>query len=151
MRRLVAVLVVGGVLGCGGRSVDAPTPRTMESAVTEFLAAVKRNDVAAMARLWGDERGPVSWMKPEELSLRLRTIQKYYTHDGSRLVEGPLAVPGKPQLRMFRVELQRQQCARVVPMSVIQARDGGWLVFDVHLAEAGNPMRPCPPPQGTRP
>lgn len=150
MRRLVAVVLAGWSLSCGGSQVAAPAPRSMDQAVTDFLAAVKRNDIAGMARLWGDERGPVSWMKPEELSQRLRTIQKYYTHDGSRVVEGPLTIPGKPQQRLFRVELQRQRCARVVPMSVIQTRDGGWLVFDLHLAEAGNPMRPCPPP-GTRP
>lgn len=50
---------------------------------------------------------------------------------------------------MFRVELQRPQCTRVMPMDLIRT-GGGWVVFDVHLEAAGNPMLACQPGGGTR-
>jgi hypothetical protein len=66
------------------------------------------------------------------------------------VLEGPVAVPGNDRLRTFRVELQRAACTRVVPIDLIQTRAGGWIVYDVHLEAAGNPMLGCRP-GGTRP
>ncbi|MGH8699146.1 MAG: hypothetical protein ACREVS_21855, partial [Burkholderiales bacterium] len=101
-------------------------------------------------RLWGTERGAAAdWMDRRELYQRLTVIQKYLAHDGSRILEGPLASPtGQKDVRGFRVELQRPRCTVVLPLDVVRARAGGWLVLDVHLAEAGNPMAACAPPGG---
>lgn len=151
MHRL-GMLVVLGVSACGGRGAGtaAATPQTMEQAVTRFLDAVKANDLNRMGQLWGTERGPAAGtMKPTELSQRLAVIQKYLAHTGSRVLDGPIAVPGNDRLRTFRVELQRPACSRVVPIDLIQTRAGGWIVYDVHLEAAGNPMLGCQP-GGTR-
>ena len=154
MIRRVGILVAVGVWGvaCGGNTRTAPpAPQTMQETVTRFLGAVKANDLDRMGQLWGSARGPAAnWMKPEELSQRLTVIQKYLAHTGSRVIQGPLAVPGRDDLKMFRVELQRPQCTRVVPLDLIQT-GGGWVVFDVHLEAAGNPVLACQSAAGTRP
>lgn len=154
MIRRVGILVAVGVWGmaCGGNTRSAPpTPQTMQETVTRFLGAVKANDLDRMGQLWGSARGPAAnWMKPQELSQRLTVIQKYLAHNGSRVVEGPLNVPGRQELRTFRVELQRPNCTRVVPLDLIQT-GGGWVVFDVHLEAAGNPVLACQSGGGTRP
>lgn len=136
---------------CGGKQSAAPAPQTMQETVTKFLAAVKDSNIAQMGRLWGDQRGPaVGWMEPVTLSQYLMTIHKYWTHLGSRIIEGPLEFPGNQRMRTFRIELQRSNCTRVVPLDVVQTNAGGWLVKDVHLEAVGNPRVACAPP-GTRP
>lgn len=153
MRRLTVLLVLGAT-ACGGgsqRPGSAP-PQSMQEAVTQFLGAVKANDLGRMGELWGTDKGPAAAsMDPTELSQRLTVIQRYLTHSGFRVVDGPLTVPGNERLRTFRVELQRSNCVRVLPLDVIQTRGGGWVVYDVHLEAAGNPAVGCPPAGGTRP
>lgn len=153
MRRL-AVLVVLGATACGGGSQrpGSAAPNSMQETVNQFLGAVKANDLGRMGRLWGTDKGPAAAsMDPAELSQRLTVIQRYLTHSGFRVIEGPLTVPGKERLRTFRVELHRLNCVRVLPLDVIQTRSGGWVVYDVHLEAAGNPVLACPPAGGTRP
>lgn len=105
-----------------------------------------------MGQLWGTERGPASAsMNADVLRRRLTVIQKYLAHSGHRVIEGPLAVPSRSDMRTFRVELQRDGCNHVLPIDVIRTRDGGWLVYDVHLESAGNPAARCQPARtGTR-
>jgi hypothetical protein len=153
MRRFT-VLIGLGALACGGGSARSvtPAPQSMQETVTQFLGAVKANNLARMGQLWGTDKGPAAAsMNPTELSQRLTVIQRYLTHTGFRVLEGPLAVPGNERMRTFRVELQRANCARVLPLDLIQTRAGGWLVYDVHLEAAGNPAMACPPAGGTRP
>ena len=151
MRRLAVLAVLGG-LGCGSPP-QTPAPQSMNDAVTQFLAAVKANDLQRMGALWGSDRGPAgSWMKAEELKMRITVIQRYLMHDRSRIVEGPLSVPARDNARTFRVELQRQTCNVVVPLDIVRTKKGGWLVADVHLESLTNPAAPCRPPRsGTGP
>src|SRR5437016_6247686 len=102
---------------------------------------------ARVATLWGTERGPAAdWMKAEELSQRVAVIQRYLNHSGYRVVEGPLPVPGQDNQRAFRVELQRRNgCNVVLPIDLVRAKSGTWLVLDVHLDVAGNPAAGCKP------
>jgi len=125
----------------------------MNETVAQFLGAVKANDLARMGTLWGSERGPAaSWMKADELKMRLSVIQKYLNHDGYRVVEGPALVAGHDNQRTFRVELQRAACNLVQPIDLIRTRSGGWVVYDVHLESAGSPTGKCKPPgAGTGP
>jgi len=151
--RRFALTLSLAVLGaaCGGNpKPGAPGPQTPGDAVSRFMTAVLAKDVDRLGTLWGTERGPASeWMDPKQLHERVTVIQKYLTAPGYRLVEGPLLVPGEPALKRYRVELQRQDCNRVVPIDVIQTRRGDWLVTDVHLESAGTPGSPCS--RGTSP
>ena len=151
MRRFTILLLLGAI-GCGGKKPEAATPESaMQATVDGFLAAVKSNDLNRMAQLWGTDKGPAaSTMDPTELTQRLSVIQKYLGHTGYRIVDGPTSVPASPRLRTYRIELQRPNCTRVVPMDLIFSRTGSWVVYDVHLEAAGNPVLGCPP-TGTRP
>lgn len=151
MRRFT-ILVLLGAIGCGGKKPEPATPESaMQATVDGFLAAVKANDINRMAQLWGTDKGPAaSTMDPTELTQRLSVIQKYLAHTGYRIVDGPTSVPASPRLRTYRIELQRSNCTRVLPMDLIFSRTGSWVVYDVHLEAAGNPVLGCPP-TGTRP
>jgi hypothetical protein len=152
MRRLPVLLVLLGA-ACGRGSLpQTPVPQSVNAALDQFLAAVKANDLSRMGTLWGTDRGPaVQWMKSRELRQRLTVIQKYLDHAGYRIIEGPLAVPNRSDLRSYRVDLQRSGCNQAVPIDVIHTRSGGWLVYDVHLEAAGTPGGRCQPAgSGTR-
>jgi len=147
-RRLIILAVLAG-LACGGQP-SKPAPESPTASVEQFLAAVKANDLERMGRLWGTERGPAAdWMDRQELYQRLTVIQKYLAHEGFRILEGPLqSATGQARIRGFRVELQRPRCTLVLPVDVVRTGSGGWLVQDVHLADAGNPAAACRPPGG---
>jgi hypothetical protein len=152
MRRLAVILLVLGAACGGGSRPQTVVPQSVNAALEQFLSAVKANDLSRMAGLWGTERGPaVQWMHSEVLRQRLTVIQKYLDHVGYRIIEGPLAVPNRGDLRTYRVDLQRSACNQAVPIDVIRTRSGGWLVYDVHLEAAGSPGGRCQPPgSGTR-
>jgi hypothetical protein len=147
LRRLAVLLALGG-LGCGSHASPlTPTPQSMNASVSAFLDAVKANDLSRLGTLWGTERGPAaSWMPAEELKKRLTVIQKYLNHDGYRLVEGPLPVPGHDNERTFRVELERGSCNVVVPLDLVEDKNGTWLVEDTHLESLSTPAVGCKPP-----
>lgn len=152
MNRRVMLLLLLGAIGCGGKKPPPTTPESaMRAALDGFLAAVKSNDLTRMGQLWGTDKGPaINSMNATELTQRLTVIQKYLAHTGYRVVEGPTPTPANPRLRTYRVELQRSNCTRVIPMDLIFTRTGSWVVYDVHLEAAGNPVLGCPA-AGTRP
>jgi len=154
-RRLaLTLLLLAGSTACGKNpGAGAPVPQSMNESVKQFLAAVKANDLSRMGQLWGTERGPAADnMNPGVLQQRVTVIQKYLAHTGYVILEGPLLVPGRDELRTFRVEIQRTNCNQVLPIDVVRTRSGGWLVYDVHLESAGSPGGRCPQGEtGTRP
>jgi len=141
------VLVALGSFACGGGKPGTPGPQPLSETLAQFMSAVKANDLRRLGTLWGSERGPAAaWMKSDVLNQRLTVIQKYLNHQTYRVVEGPLAVPGKDGMRTYRVELQRPSgCSVVLPIDLVRAKTGSWLVLDVHLDVAGNPASPCRP------
>jgi len=143
----LAVLVALASLACGSGGSRTPAPQSLNETLAQFMSAVKANDLKRMGALWGTERGPAgAWMKAEEMNQRLAVIQRYLNHAGYRVVEGPLPVPAQDNQRSFRVELQRSNgCNVVLPIDLIRARSGTWLVLDVHLDVAGNPAAGCKP------
>lgn len=152
MRRLMALFTVLAV-GCGGGGgrTQVPIPATMNDALGQFLDAAHANDIRKMSSVWGTSRGPASeWMSDTTLSMRMTVVQRYMSANGYRIVEGPLAVPGHADRRLFRVELQRAQCLHIQPIELVQASRGGWLVYDVHL-ESANEVGACPARSGTKP
>ena len=142
----LAVLVALGLLACGGGS-RTPAPQSLPETLAQFMSAVKANDAKRMGTLWGTERGPAAeWMKSDELQQRLGVIQKYLSHAGYRVIEGPLPVAGQDNQRRFRVDIQRPNgCNIVLPIDLVRTKAGTWLVLDVHLDVAGNPAAGCKP------
>jgi hypothetical protein len=146
LEKVGTALAALGVLACGGGS-QTPAPQSLNETIAHFMAAVKTNDLQRMGALWGSERGPaIQWMKGNELRQRLAVIQKYLSHEGYQVIEGPLPVPGKDNVRTFRLELQRSTgCNVAFPIDLVRAKSGGWLVNDVHLDVIGTPAATCRP------
>jgi hypothetical protein len=150
----VQLVLLAALTACSkGAAPGKPIPQSMSESVSQFLAAVKANDLKRMGELWGTERGPASQsMNPDVLRQRLTVIQKYLDHTGYRIIEGPMLVPGRDELRTYRIELQRTSCTQALPVDIIRTKSGGWLVYDVHLEAAGSPAGRCPTTgAGTRP
>jgi hypothetical protein len=157
-RRFALSLLLLAAVACGKNpGAGAPVPQSMNESLAQFLAAVKANNQKRMGELWGTERGPAAGsMNSGVLRQRLTVIQKYLDHTGYRIIEGPLLVSGRDDLRTYRVELQRANCNQVMPIDVVRTHSGGWLVYDVHLESAGSPVGRCQPAgtgtgQGTQP
>jgi hypothetical protein len=142
----LAVLVALGLLACGGGS-RTPAPQSLAETLAQFMSAVKANNLERMGQLWGSERGPAAeYMNAEYLRKSVTVFQIYLNHTAYRVVDGPLPVPGKDKLRTFHVELQRPSgCSVVVPIDLVRANSGTWLVNDIHLEAAGNPAAGCKP------
>jgi hypothetical protein len=152
MRRLVALVSVLGI-ACGGHRTQIPAPATMDDVIKQFFDAVQTRDVQRMGRLWGTARGPAAeWMPDSVLIMRMTIVQRYLTANGYRIIEGPLTVPGTTERKIYRVELQRPDCNHVQPIELIHVKQGGWLIYDVHLESAAGAGVQCPPkPGGTGP
>jgi len=57
----------------------------MNESLTQFMAAVKANDLTRMGELWGTEHGPAAGsMDSDVLRRRITVIQKYLEHRISR-------------------------------------------------------------------
>lgn len=147
-RLLAGLIIVAALAGCGGRSAAPAAPSDPTTTLSEFLDAVKGNDLAAMARLFGTVDGPAAATTDDSEALRktLVVIQRYLAHDSYRVV-GPTdpSPTGRGTRLAFTVEITRPtRCVVSLPIELVRARDGNWLVLNVNLDQAGNPARPCP-------
>jgi hypothetical protein len=144
VRPRLAVLVALGAIACG-QGPSKLAPQSPQETVTQFMSAVKANDLERMRTLWGSERGLASdHMKDDEVRKRLGLLQIYLNHVWYRVIEGPLPVPKKDDRVSFRLELQRPKgCTLVVPLEVARAGSGRWLVVGTDLAAIPNPAEPC--------
>lgn len=159
MHRLViagafAASTASALLACGsGRTY--PVPAAPEAAVRGFLDAVAANSLVALGELWGTSDGPAaSYMDRDELEKRLTVIRAYLVHEEYEILPpGDAILDAPPGERIVQVRLSRHGCTPVIPFTLVQYRSG-WLVKDVALEAAGNPMRRCNAggqPAATRP
>lgn len=111
--------------------------------MSQFLAAVNARDLDRMALLWGTERGPSTVSNPNTPEVRRRQLeimQRVLASDSYR-VTGNEAITGAPERRRLMVELVRGERRASVPFTMIAARTGGWLVWEVDLDVAMSLVR----------
>ena len=110
-----------------------------------FMQAVADSNLTQMGLLWGTDRGPAATTnRPPDWLQRLSVVHAYLKGGTSKVVgENPGA--GGAGRRQLVVELTRAGCVKNVPFTMVQTRDGSWLVSAVDLAAAGVPGRPCGP------
>ncbi len=108
------------------------------------MAAVQANSLVAMSELWGGRRGPAAgYMDAEELEQRLTVIQTYLEHERYEILRvNEPRLDDRQNQRTIEIRLSRKGCTPVVPITVIRYRDG-WLVNQIDLEAAGNPVRRC--------
>ena len=151
MRRLALLAGLAFAAACGGSSSPgavAPegAPDSPDVTVTRFLRAVADSNLAAMGRLWGTASGPAAETRqPSQWERRLEVIRYYLRHEAARITSSG-AVTSQPNRHAVVVELARQGCLTTVPIVLVRANRGGWLVTEIDLDAVGNPARRCDQP-----
>jgi hypothetical protein len=134
---------------------STPSPQTpgasdARSALELFLAAVRAQDLQAMAIAWGSADGPARDIMPQdELFKREVVLQCYTDHDRSRLI-GAARQMGDSVV--FNVELTKGNMTRQSPFTTIKGPKSRWymLTFDpVPLKDLCR--NPPPPPRNQAP
>jgi hypothetical protein len=140
-RTIIAFVMVLAACGpkTGGPLTGAPAPRT---AVEQFLAAVRAQDLQAMSVVWGSEKGPArDLIERQELEKRELIMQCMLSHDRFRILnEGP----GTAGKRVFRVELTRGTLTRVTNFTSTQGPSERWYVETADLEPVKDLCRQMP-------
>jgi hypothetical protein len=144
-------LVIGAIAlaACGTTSrtsmaQSSTTPAaSAEAAVQGFMRAVADSNLAKMAELWGSAKGPAAKTKqPDDYERRIVVMQLYLRQSPYRILSN--AQDGSNAARrILQVELQRKECAKLVPFTVVRAGTGAWLVNSIDLVAAGTPGANC--------
>jgi len=123
----------------GGALPGAPAPRT---AVEQFLAAIRAQDLQAMSVIWGSEKGPArDLIERQELEKRELIMQCMLSHDRFRILsEGP----GADGARVFRVELRRGALTRATNFISVQGPSDRWYVSSADLEPVKDLCRQAP-------
>ena len=156
-------LTLAGCGGAPVHGAHGPPPAAPDTgpepvrAVTEFLGAANRRDHAAMALRFGTGDGPIaetgsavgcafrrvgSWiglgercLSRAEVDLRMDLIAAVLAHESYRVVAGEGVVGrGRPAARVEVEMMATGGRVVVVPLVVIRADDGRWLVEEVGLS-----------------
>jgi hypothetical protein len=152
MRQLLAWgVVLSAACGGGYHAGNLPEPQTPNSALDQFLAAVKAKDNNRMAQLWGNDKGSASAvgkLPAGYVDSVVQVFQIYLRHEGYRIIDGPTPVPGSPKIVIYHVELQLRDCNRIQPFDMINTQRGGWLVRDPHIEASAATIPHCRARQG---
>jgi hypothetical protein len=111
------------------RLTGASTPR---AAVSEFLNAVKEQDIQAMSVIFGTSRGPSrDNIERSELEKRLVILQCYFSHDKYRILD---ETPGDGGHRVVIVELTRGSNTRTPRFYTIAGPSNRYYVDNMEIA-----------------
>ena len=124
---LIGLLFAGA---CQTRTVELPAPAPVSApvagprpALDAFLAAIRAQDLQALATAWGDKNGPVRDSKlfaREEMEQRELILIRCFKHDRARVVGESPAADGE---RAFQVELVRGTVTRVTDFFTVKGPD----------------------------
>jgi hypothetical protein len=153
MKSNVTIGLVLVVLACGGGS-SSPAPSgansTPEAAVRNFMQAVADSNITRMSELWGTANGPASeTKKPDDYERRMIITQVYLRKVPYQIVRTD-PITGDDKRRLVTVTLDRGQCVKSVPFTVVNVGKE-WIVNQIDLNQAGQPVRPCQSPSTTSP
>ena len=127
------VILALGVLACGHQAPVAPLPATPTETIEAFLSAANANDLMRMGALWGDEHGPNRSGSQAVRTQRL-TIMRHLLHgDAHEVVATDATTPERPKISVAITQGTRRF---TVPFTMIRARQGGWLVWQIDLVPA---------------
>ena len=109
----------------GSSLTGAPAPR---DAVTNFMGAVKSQDLQAMGAVWGSAQGAArDHMDRTELETRLVILQQCYDHDRAQILDESAGVDGQ---RLVRVQITRGGRTKIPQFKVGKGPSNRWYVFD---------------------
>ncbi|HEX9565383.1 MAG TPA: hypothetical protein VF981_15485 [Gemmatimonadaceae bacterium] len=101
---------------------------TARDAATQFLSAVKAQDLQAMGVVWGTERGPArDVLDRVELDKRLVLLQQCYDHDRFQILEESVGSDGGSVVRIL---LTRGDVTKVPAFKMVRGPSNRWFVLD---------------------
>lgn len=142
MKRFIVALVLAA--GCSRHAVVstgvsdgslATNPNvtgaaTARAAVESFLAAVKAQDLQAMAIIWGTDKGAARDVAPrDQLEKRELIMQCYLSHDRYQILS-ERTIGAKQQ---FHVQLTRGRVTRETDFTTIAGPGGRWYLEGADL------------------
>jgi hypothetical protein len=117
---------VGGATGAETGGADAV------GAGERFLTAARGGDVLTMGRVFGTSSGAIAGRDPaDQVEKRMRALQCYLTHDGSRVVGTQL---GNGAEQLLTVELRQRELVRQSRFTAVPGPGRRWYVasFDIN-------------------
>jgi hypothetical protein len=143
-QRWYGALLAIGACGGGASTGTVEPANTAAGSVEAFMQAVADSNLTRMAQLWGTAAGPAAKTRqPADYERRIAVMQTYLKNESHRLL--PIAPSGSDSRQDVQVELRRELCTWVVPVTAIKDGDGHWIVNQIDISQAGNPARPCVP------
>ncbi|MHB1329639.1 MAG: hypothetical protein ACYC2K_15685 [Gemmatimonadales bacterium] len=145
------IVAAAATLACTSKAIEPAqvSPSAAPAVVAgAFMRAVTDSNLTQMGSLWGTDRGPAATTnRPADWLQRLAVVHAYLKGGTSKVVgENPGA--GGVGRRQLVIELTRGGCVKNIPFTMVQARDGAWIISAIDLAAAGVPGRPCATPGG---
>ena len=135
MRRIALLFVLVAACSSGprpnrdGMMTGAPEAR---SALDGFLGAIRAQDLQAMSRLWGGEKGLArDRLSRDELEKRELLIMCHMAHDAYDVVSEHPEQEGR---RAFVVRLQRGRESRQTTFKMFRSDAKRWYVEDADVA-----------------
>jgi hypothetical protein len=110
----------------GSSLSGAPTAR---DAATQFMGAVKAQDLQAMGAVWGSVEGAArDHMDRTELDKRLVILQQCYDHDRAQILDDSQGSTANE--RLVRVQVTRGNRTKIPRFKVVRGPSNRWYVGD---------------------
>jgi hypothetical protein len=144
------VFLLALLVGCGGGSktaspAPAATSDSPENAVKNFMQAIADSNITRMSQLWGTAKGPAAeTKKPDDYEKRMVITQLYLRGAPYRIIRVD-PVTDDAAKKLVTVDLNRGECTKTVPVTVVNTGNNNWIVNQIDLNLAGTPVRPCEP------
>ena len=130
----------GGGAAAGG-NVDPAA--SAEAAVQGFMMAAADSNLAKMAEHWGSAKGPAAKTgEPADYERRIAIMQAYLRNSSHRILSNTADTRSSDR-RSLMVEVKRDSCEKIVPISVVRTTGGAWIINSIELTALGSPGRPC--------
>jgi hypothetical protein len=111
-----------------GPGTSLPGAATPREAATQFLSAVKAQDLQAMGAIWGTDRGPArETLDRTDLDKRLVLLQMCYDHDRFQILDETTA---SEAVRVVRVQITRGNRTKTPGFRVVRGPSRRWFVED---------------------
>lgn len=155
-RSVLGLLAVAALGACGGKGGSTAVPGTVppaasaSDAVKEFMAGVADSNLSRIGHAWGTSKGSAAALNDPQDWLKRVTVMQLWLRGGTYTITGDQRLENDATHRQVTISLVRGNCTKVVPFTVVQLKKG-WLVENVDLTVAGNPVQPCGPSAGPMP
>ena len=137
----LALAACGSGGAAAGGNVDPAA--SAEAAVQGFMMAAADSNLAKMAEHWGSAKGPAAKTgDPSDYERRIAIMQAYLRNSSHRILSNT-ADSRSADRRNLMVEVKRDSCEKIVPITVVRTGTGAWIINSIELTALGSPGRPC--------